>query len=155
MLEAARSCFRASLALEPEMAEAWAGLGAAWVSDRSPAIEGLDALDEAYRRLPTRPDVLHNLIVLEARLRSPERAAALYARLERSGDAAMVESAREALLRVDLMRAERLLREGEIAAAVEIMSRVLQETGDRDLAANLETRLERLERAQRKTEGGS
>ena len=59
----------------------------------------------------------------------------------------MVESAREALLRVDVMRAERLLREGETAAAVEIMSRVLQETGDRELQAVLQSRLDRLERA--------
>ncbi len=146
-LEAARDRFRASLALEPELAEAWAGLGAAWVADPAPAPEGLAALDQAYRRLPTRTDVLYNLTLLEARLGSPARAAALFARLERSADPDQVQSAREALLRVDLMRAERLLREGKTAAAVEIMSRVLRETGDGELAAALASRLDQLQPA--------
>jgi Tfp pilus assembly protein PilF len=144
MLAAARESYRASLVLEPELAEAWAGLGAAWVADSAPEPEGLDALDQAYRRLPTRTDVLFNLTLLEARLGSPERAAALFARLERSADPDQVQTAREALLRVDLMRAERLLREGKTAVAVEIMSRVLRETGDRDLAAALASRLDQL-----------
>jgi cytochrome c-type biogenesis protein CcmH/NrfG len=144
MLAAARESYRASLVLEPELAEAWAGLGAAWVADPAPEPEGLDALDQAYRRLPTRTDVLYNLTLLEARLGSPERAAALFARLERSADPDQVQTAREALLRVDLMRAERLLREGKTAVAVEIMSRVLRETGDRDLAAALASRLDQL-----------
>ena len=147
MLEAARDDFRASLVLEPELAEAWAGLGAAWVADPAPAPEGLDALEQAYRRLPTRTDVLYNLTLLEARLGSPERAAALFARLERSADPDQVQSAREALLRVDLMRAERLLREGKTAAAVEIMSRVLRETGDGELATALASRLDQLQTA--------
>ena len=147
MLEAARERFRASLALEPELAEAWAGLGAAWVADPAPEPEGLDALNQAYRRLPTRTDVLYNLTLLEARLGSPERAAALFARLERSADPDQVQSAREALLRVDLLRAERLLREGKTAAAIEIMSRVLRETGDGDLAAALASRLDQLQPA--------
>jgi predicted negative regulator of RcsB-dependent stress response len=51
------------------------------------------------------------------------------------------------------MRAERLLRDGETAAAVEIMNRVLDETSDRDLAATVQSRLEQLERAQRRAKG--
>jgi Tfp pilus assembly protein PilF len=147
MLQAARDGFRDSLALEPELAEAWAGLGAAWVADRSPNGEGLEALHQAWRRLPMRVDVLYNLTLLEARLGSARRAAELYALLERRAEPAQVESAREALLRVDLMRAEGLLRQGRNADAIEIMSRVLRETGDRDLAAALATRLGDLERA--------
>jgi tetratricopeptide (TPR) repeat protein len=83
LYEAARDGFRRSLRLEPRLAEAWAGLGAAWVAKRSPSDEGLEALREAFRRLPTRDDVLYNLTLLEARLGSRDRAAALLARLER------------------------------------------------------------------------
>jgi tetratricopeptide (TPR) repeat protein len=97
LYQTARAGFRRSLQLEPGLAEAWAGLGAAWVADRSPTGEGLDALNQAYRRLPTRDDVLYNLTLLEARLGSRERAAALYARLERRADPEWVERARESL----------------------------------------------------------
>jgi tetratricopeptide (TPR) repeat protein len=152
LLESAREGFRRSLTLEPDLAEAWAGLGAAWVPDRAPDREGLEALHEAHRRLPGRTDVLYNLTVLEARLGSAERAAALYAELERRAEPELVESAREALLRVDLMRAERLLREGKTPEAVDIMGRVLRQTNDRDLATQLAARLEALERA---TTGGA
>jgi tetratricopeptide (TPR) repeat protein len=143
-LEAARARFRAALALEPELAEGWAGLGAAWVTDPAPATEGLDALRQAHRRLPLRNDVLYNLVLLEARLGSRERAAALFARLEQRAEADQVQSAREALLRIDLLRAERLLRDGKTAEAVEIMSRVLSETGDPELAAALASRLDQI-----------
>jgi Tfp pilus assembly protein PilF len=146
-LEAARDGFRAALALEPELAEAWAGLGASWVADAAPMAEGLEALRQAYRRLPLRNDVLYNLTLLEARLGSSDRAAALFARLEQRADPDRVQSAREALLRIDLLRAERLLREGRTADAVEIMSRVLRETGDPELAASLASRLDQLRTA--------
>ena len=43
--------------------------------------------------------------------------------------------------------AERLLREGKTADAVEIMSRIVRETGDRDLAAALARRLDQLQPA--------
>jgi Tfp pilus assembly protein PilF len=145
MLEAARGGFRRALALEPELAEAWAGLGAAWVPEQEPAAEGLAALREAHRRLPLRTDVLYNFTVLEARLGSRRRAAELFAQLERRAEPELVESAREALLRVDLLDAERLLREGRTAGAIEIMNRVLRETADRELAAKLAGRLEKLQ----------
>jgi tetratricopeptide (TPR) repeat protein len=143
-LEAARDGFRAALALEDDLAEAWAGLGASWVADPAPMAEGLEALRQANRRLPLRDDVLYNLILLEARLGSPDRAAALFTRLEQRADPDQVQSAREALLRIDLLRADRLLREGSTAEAVEIMSRVLRETGDPELAVVLASRLEKI-----------
>jgi tetratricopeptide (TPR) repeat protein len=146
-LEAARDRFRTALALEPELAEAWAGLGAAWVADPQPLAEGLEALRQAYRRLPLRNDVLYNLTLLEARLGSPERAGAAFARLERRADSDQVASAREALLRIDVLHAERLLGEGKTTDAVEIMRRVLRETGDAELAAVLATRLEAIDSA--------
>jgi tetratricopeptide (TPR) repeat protein len=147
LLEDARDGFRRALTLEPGFAEAWAALGAAWVADRAPAGEGLEALREAYRRLPTRDDVLHNLTVLEGRLGSRSRADELYAELERRASPDRVEHAREALLRVDLERAERMLGDGHTSAAIELMSRVLAETRDRDLASAVAARLEQLERA--------
>ena len=59
-------------------------------------------------------------------------------------DPDQVQSAREALLRIDLLRADRLLREGKTTDAVEIMSRVLTETGDPELAAALASRLDQI-----------
>ena len=106
-LKRARDGFRRSLELEPELAESWAGLGAAWVADRSPQTEGLEALRKAYRRLPMRDDVLYNLTVLEASLGSRERAAALFARLERRADPEWVERARESLRPADPTSAKR------------------------------------------------
>jgi len=147
LLERARDGYRRSLTLEPELAEARAGLGAAWIADRAPAGEGLEALREAFRRLPARDDVLYNLTLYEARLGSRQRAARLYAALERRATPDRVERAREALLRVELTRAERLLYLGRTAEAVEIMSRVHVETRDGDLAAAVASRIEALERA--------
>ncbi|HVR30964.1 MAG TPA: DUF1570 domain-containing protein [Thermoanaerobaculia bacterium] len=146
LLAEARAGYRRSLALEPDLAEAWAGLGAAWIADRAPAPEGLEALEEALRRLPARDDVLYNLTLYEARLGSHVRAAELYSLLARRADPDRLERAREALLRVDLTHAERLLRDGRLEEAVAILSRVLQETHDRDLAAAVASRLELLER---------
>jgi hypothetical protein len=92
--------------------------------------------------------VLFNLTLCEARLGSQTRAAELLARLERRADPELVERARESLLRLEVQRAERLLRDGRTGDAVEILSRVLSQTGDRDLATALAARLEQIERAQ-------
>ena len=62
-------------------------------------------------------------------------------------DPDQVESAREALLRIDLLRAERLLREERTADAVAIMSRILRETGDPELAVAVARRLDQLRTA--------
>ena len=94
---AARRDFRTAVDRRPSFAEAWAALGATWVAAAEPTAEGRRALEVAYRRLPTRPDVIYNLILLTARLGSTEEARSLLEPLSIWADPGWVERAERAL----------------------------------------------------------
>ena len=93
----AREAFRRSLQRRPSFAQAWAGLGATWVSDPQPEEEGLEALEKAFRRLPTRPDVIYNLILLSARMGHVEQAESLVEKLRVRADPEWASRAEQAL----------------------------------------------------------
>jgi tetratricopeptide (TPR) repeat protein len=61
-LEEARTAFRSSVRKNPEFAEARVALGRTFLGERGDAVaEGIVAMEEAARRLPTRSDVLYEL----------------------------------------------------------------------------------------------
>jgi tetratricopeptide (TPR) repeat protein len=64
-LASARSAFRRTVRLMPELGEAWALLGATYLHEDNPAGEGLASLEKAHQLMPERPDVVYNLLLLQ------------------------------------------------------------------------------------------
>jgi tetratricopeptide (TPR) repeat protein len=100
-IEAARASFHESLLRHPSFGEAWAALGSSFVADPEPTPEGLEALREARRLLPTRPDVLYNLTVLAGRLGREDEMSESLEILARLGGPDWAARAEEALRRAD------------------------------------------------------
>ena len=145
LIEEARVHYRESLRHESGFVEAWAGLGATYVTDPDPSTEGLRALRTAYEKLATRPDVIYNLAVLSARLGRRQDAEDLIAGpLSEIAEPIWVERASEALLQADLAAAERLLRQGRTEEAIALMEDVLRNTTDGGLAMSVTDRLDLL-----------
>jgi tetratricopeptide (TPR) repeat protein len=123
--EKARGLFAHSLALRPDLAEAYAGLGATYAFDPGDLSPGIAALEKAFRFLPSRMDVVFNLVGLYAR--SGERAKAerlVIGPLSRGGDAKILRAARESLLQADIREAASRLAAGDADGAVEVLQRV-------------------------------
>jgi len=68
LLEGARAAFRKSVELEPDFAEARVALGRTYRAEPAGANldEGIAALEEAHKRLPSREDVADDLVRLKA-----------------------------------------------------------------------------------------
>jgi tetratricopeptide (TPR) repeat protein len=97
LLDAARSAFRKSIELEPDFAEARVALGRTYRAEPPGANvdEGIAALEEAHRRLPSREDVSQDLALLEDRKGEKANGGAMRASVpgdKGSGAAASVSS---------------------------------------------------------------
>ena len=138
----ARDLYRASIRLRPDVAEAYAGLGATFTLDEDNLTEGIRALEKARRLLPSRMDVVLNLAGLYARSGDGSGAKDLVERvLMRSSDRALLEAGREILLESDLKRAESLINSGDIDAGVAIIEDVRGKTQNADLRRELDEHL--------------
>ena len=100
--------------------------------------------------MPRSEETAFNLFTLYLRTGNSERADALVASvLSRSDDPEIAGLVREARLQEELSRADRLFRDESIDEAVEIMTRVRQETTDPALRAYLDDSLARIDRMAR------
>lgn len=145
MITAARQAFERSLRLNPDFPEAWVGLGAAWALEPEPTGQGLDALRQARRLLPSRGDVVFNLAMAYARVgRRDEARAVIRHDLTRLGDDEMVREATEAVLRADLEHASALLEEGRVEPAQAILERIIDATTDPTWRLDLQRQLENM-----------
>lgn len=98
----AREMFQRTTRASPDIAEAWAGLGATYAYDTGDLGPGIAALEKALQLLPTRADIALNLAGLYAR--SGRRAAAeelVHRVVSRSDDPGMRAAGREVLREIE------------------------------------------------------
>lgn len=146
LLASARRHLRRSLELNPGLATAYANFGFTYIGDPGDLEPGIRALEKAASMMPRSVDTAFNLFTLYLRAGERERADALVASvLSRTNDPEIPDLVREALLQDDLARAERLFREDQIDAAVQIMTRVRLETADPALREHLDATLAQID----------
>jgi tetratricopeptide (TPR) repeat protein len=142
LLARARELFSESIRLRPDLPEAYAGLGATYTLDESDLEEGIAALEKARRLLPSRMDIVFNLVGLYARSGERRKAQHLIDEvLGRADDPALLADARESMLQGDLVVASRLLKEGRVDETLAILRRVQATTRDPELRGKLESRI--------------
>jgi tetratricopeptide (TPR) repeat protein len=133
-----RELFRKCLELEPDDANARAGLGKTYLFGAGDVEPGIVALTAASRELPSRTDILYDLLVLQ--VRAGNRTAArsiLNNALRYRADDELVAQSERIVLSLDLEQADTLLAEGRVEEAVAVLERVAAETTDPELAAQI------------------
>jgi tetratricopeptide (TPR) repeat protein len=94
----ARELFERLTRTSPDLAEAWAGLGATYAYAAGDLAPGIAALERARKLMPSRPDLAVNLCWLYVRNGQHDRARALNDRvISRSSDPAMRVAGRDAV----------------------------------------------------------
>jgi len=142
----ARELFQVATRTAPDVAEAWAGLGSTYLYDSGDLAPGIAALERAYRSMPTRIDIAHNLAELCAHAGQRARAQELIERvLDRSEDPEMRAAGKSILLRGDLAGVEALVAKGETAAAVARLRALRASPLSPQEKAIVEARLDNLE----------
>jgi tetratricopeptide (TPR) repeat protein len=141
-LRLARAALARTVQLRPDYGEAWARLGYTYQSEETVPAEAVQALETAHRLLPSRLDVSHNLAVVYARMGERRKAEELIEHvLVPAGDAEMVESAREALLDEDYLRAEQLMGEQKLEEALPLLEQIRAKTTREERRADLARRM--------------
>jgi tetratricopeptide (TPR) repeat protein len=127
--EEARAALSKAVRLRPDLGEAWAQLGYTWqVSDELPP-EAVQAMETAFRLLPSRMDVAHNLAIAYARTGQREKAETLIENvLAPRAEPEMVVNAREALVDLDYARAEELVSQEKLDEALSVLEQVQSRT---------------------------
>jgi tetratricopeptide (TPR) repeat protein len=147
-LRQARAALAKAVQLRPDFGEAWARLGYTYQSEEALPAEAVRALETAHRLLPSRMDVAHNLAVVYARSGERGKAEALIAGvLAARGETEMVESAREALLDEDYIRAEQLIGEQKLEEALPLLQQIRAQTTTETRRATLTARIGEIETA--------
>ncbi len=143
----ARDLYKKSIGLRPDVAEAYAGLGLTYVFDEGDLTAGIEALEKARLLLPSRLDVVINLVGLYARSGEVARARDLVDRvLARSGHPEELEAGRELLLESQLKTAQTLADKGDVDAALKILKDVMAGTRDAALQRTLGEQIAAVER---------
>ncbi|HEV8577674.1 MAG TPA: DUF1570 domain-containing protein [Thermoanaerobaculia bacterium] len=128
-LRLARAALAKAVQLRPDFAEAWARLGYTYQAEDSLPAEAVQALETAHRLLPTRLDVAHNLAIVYARTGQRQKAETLIdAVLVPGAEPEMIESAREALLDEDYIKAEEMLGEQKLEEALPLLEQIRAKT---------------------------
>src|SRR5436309_1249278 len=144
-LTRARDLYKKSIRLRPDVAEAYAGLGATFTYEDDRLSEGIEALEKARKRLPSRMDVVLNLAGLYARSGGRAKARDLVdGVLARSGNPQAIEAGKEILLQADLKEAQTLINQGDLDAGVTMIEEVQSKTRDAALRQRLGEDLARL-----------
>ncbi len=146
----ARAALTKAVRLRPDMGEAWARLGYTYqAADELPA-EAIQAMETAYRLLPSRTDVAHNLAVAYARTGQREKAEALIENVlvPRGAEPEMIANAREALVDEDYARAEDLVGEGKLDEALPLLEQVRDQTSLASRKDEITSRIAEIREAQ-------
>jgi tetratricopeptide (TPR) repeat protein len=138
----ARDLFRKSLELRDGHPETLVGFGKTFLFEED-AAEGIDALSRASRKLPSRTDVLTDLIVLLARTGQTAGARSLLERAlrPRTRDPEMLEYAEESLIEAEFNHAVNVYNAGRQDEAVAMLRDVADRTENPALRRKVETRL--------------
>ena len=140
----ARKLYRKGIRLQPDLAEAYAGLGATYVVEAGDLDDGILALETARRMLPSRMDVVFHLLQLHARRGDRHRAEALMEVLSRNAEQEMVQFGREALLLADLPAAEKLFQEDRFDEGMKVLLEIRKQTRDDGLKQQIDARIREL-----------
>jgi hypothetical protein len=147
-LEAARSAFRRSVALNPDFAEARVALGRTYLVEEGAAPdEAVAALEEAHRRLPTREDVVMDLVQLYESRGEREKADRLAAGT--IGPAASLALARRRqpnVIDATVGEVNRLLGEGRDEEALAVLDRFIAQTQQEEVRSEMQAQRDALER---------
>jgi tetratricopeptide (TPR) repeat protein len=145
-LARARELFQRTTRAAPEIAEAWAGLGATCVYDQGGLAPGIAALEKARQLLPSRMDVAVNLAGLYARGGQRARAQDLVDRvISGSSDPELRAAGKELLFRADLTAVDALLVKGDIGAGRAGLQALLGSAPSPELKGVVENRLRQVE----------
>lgn len=140
--EKARAALEKVVAIRPDFGEAWARLGYSYNGTDSIPPEALQALETAWRLLPSRMDVTHNLAIAYAQSGQREKASRLIDRMVAAKDNPhYIENAREALLNDTHRRAEELIGQQKPEEAIPLLEEVRDQTARPDRKAEIERRL--------------
>jgi tetratricopeptide (TPR) repeat protein len=154
----ARAALRKAVALRPGFAEAHVLLGLTYSENPGNVADGIAALEQARRLIPSRMDVAYHLVLLY--LRNNERASAqalVDDVLGRSGNGVMLAAAQRALSGsepsppgIDAIgvynQAVELANHGNYKRAVSLLEKTLPEIKNPEMAGKLHELLERLKR---------
>ncbi len=145
-LTRARDLYRRSIRLRPDVAEAYAGLGATFMFEDGSVQEGIEALEKARQMMPSHLDVVINLAGLYARSGDRGKAQHLVERvLDRSGDRRAIDAGRVILEQADLKRADTLVGKGDYDAGVAILKEVRDRTRDPALRRQLDEHMKEIQ----------
>lgn len=148
LLERSREAFRRSLELAPDDPESLAGLGRTFIMHRSGIEEGVAALARASQQLPSRVDILRDLVVITGL--SGNRAGArrlLNGPLRQRATAEEVRLAEAALIEGEVERLQELVDSGEVGEAEATLGELLDETQDPELRRRLQSAADSLRHA--------
>jgi tetratricopeptide (TPR) repeat protein len=141
----ARRMFEKSIALDPDLAEGYVGLGQTYIDDSVDPAPGIAALETAHRLLPARMDVESQLACLYARAGKLEQCDAILARIERRDTAPTeIRQARQAVLDTKQDLVNQMLAEKRLVEAIRILETMMPQAVDSDRVRSLQDQLERL-----------
>lgn len=148
-LEKARAALNKAVRLRPDIGEAWARLGYTYQANDELPPEALQAMETAYRLLPSRMDVAHNLAIAYARAGQREKAEALIENvLVPRAEPEMIANAREALVDEDYAHAEDLVAEGKLDEALPILQQLRDRTSLTSRKTEITARITEIHEAQ-------
>ncbi|HSK81137.1 MAG TPA: tetratricopeptide repeat protein [Thermoanaerobaculia bacterium] len=140
--EKARAALTRVVALQPDFGEAWARIGYSYNGQEALPPEAIQALETAFRLLPSRMDVTHNLAIAYAQNGQRDKALKLIDRMVAAkAEAQYVENAREALLSDTHRRAEVLIGQQKVEEAIPLLEEVRDKTARPDRRAEIERRI--------------
>jgi len=131
LLQSARASLRRSIELEPDFAEARVDLGKTYrFEPRDGGVdEGIAALEEARRRLPSRDDVAVDLARLYDRKGEHAKADAVSPSSSAARKASKFESEMKSDFDAKVARVNTLIEAGKLDEAVEAVDELMKETG--------------------------
>ena len=134
----ARKLFERAAQLDPQSARAYAGIGATYViSDDDPA-GGIAALEKSMSLASGQDDVAFNLVQLYARAERRDNAQRLFdSVVSKSTNPEMVKQAREAILYIDVRRAQTLMEQQKMEEAAPILRSVMSATTNDELKSRI------------------
>jgi tetratricopeptide (TPR) repeat protein len=145
----ARELLRKSLELEPDCAEALAGLGRSFLYGEAPVDEGLETLTRAHAIRPYCVAVVHDLACALASTGRTEPAWSLIERKlrPRAEDPGLLLGAERRVAAAHVEAVNRQLETGDLEGAKALLRDALEHAEEPEVRLQLETMLARLERA--------
>jgi tetratricopeptide (TPR) repeat protein len=135
----ARALAEKALTLGGESGRALGAIGTTYiVEDDSNLRPGIAALEKARSILPGRMDLTLHLFAMDRRIGDRAKADALFAILDGARNAQVAFAARAVLMRVELARANTLVKQEKLDEAAAVLRGLVSETADSDSRSDLE-----------------